>query len=169
MTHRFFAAAALVALMLTPAFVRTARAQDAATPASNVQLDLAPVVAAAPAPAAAQFTSALPAAMRRAPHISSVMTSLYATTAAMQMMDVRSTLSAFRNGATEANPMMMAIVKNKGAFIAFKAGIAMSTIWSAHSMAKRNKVGAILMLAAVNSAYAMVVNHNYQVARSLAH
>ena len=107
--------------------------------------------------------------MRRTPHLSSVMTSLYATTAAMQMMDVRSTLSAFKNGATEANPMMMAIVKNKGAFIAFKAGIAMSTIWSAHSMAKRNKVGAILMLAAVNSAYAMVVNHNYQVARSLAH
>ena len=110
----------------------------------------------------------LPSEMRHSSHTSALMTGLYATTATMQMMDVRSTLTAFKNGAVEANPMMSGIVKNKAAFIAFKAGIAASTIWSAHSMAKRNKVGAILMLAAVNSAYAIIVNHNYQVARSLA-
>jgi Domain of unknown function (DUF5658) len=103
----------------------------------------------------------------RRPGGSSVMTSLYATTAVMQMLDVHSTLTAFRAGAVEANPMMQGVTKNSALFLTMKAGVAASTILAARQMAKRNKVAAIATLVAINSAYAMVVSHNYRVARSL--
>ena len=95
------------------------------------------------------------------------MTGLYASTFTMQALDVHSTLKAFSVGAVEANPMMTGVTKNKMAFIALKAGIATSTVLAARSMARTNKVAAIATLIAVNSAYAMIVEHNYAVARRL--
>ena len=160
MSRRFTVVVALAALGLMPAFARRASAQE---PAANVQMNLAPLVARAlaaepalPASAAVPpFTMAsIEAPVHHVSRISPAMASLYATTAAMQMMDVRSSLTAFNNGATEGNPLMAGITRNKAAFVAFKAGVAASLIWSGHSMAKHNKVGAILMLAAVNSARA---------------
>jgi hypothetical protein len=83
----------------------------------------------------------------------------------MQMLDVHSTLSAFRAGAVEANPLMEGVTRNRAAFFAVKAAVATSTVLAARQLSKRNKVAAIVTLVAINSAYAMVVNHNYQVAR----
>jgi hypothetical protein len=45
--------------------------------------------------------------------------------------------------------------------------VATSTVLAARHMAKRNKVAAIATLIAVNSAYAMIVQHNYRVAQRL--
>jgi hypothetical protein len=95
------------------------------------------------------------------------MTSLYASTAVMQALDVHSTLRALDRGAVEANPLMTGAARNKAAFIALKAGVAFSTVMAARNMSKRNKVAAVLTLVAINSAYAMIVNHNYKVARGL--
>ena len=97
---------------------------------------------------------------------SALLFSLFASTAAMQALDVHSTMTALNQGAVEANPLMKGLARNKTAFIAMKAGVAASTILATRNMAKRNKVAAIATMVAINSAYAMVVRHNYKVARN---
>ena len=96
---------------------------------------------------------------------SGLMMSLYASTAAVQALDVHSTLSALNRGAVEKNPFMKGLAGNTGAFIAVKAGIAAGTIFATHRASKRNKVAAIVTTLAINSAYLFVVSHNYRVAR----
>ena len=92
------------------------------------------------------------------------MGAVYASTALMHILDIDSTFKALKRGATEANPMMSGLVKNRAAFIATKAGIAAASIYATHRMAKNNKVGAVLASAAINSAYLMIVKHNYAIA-----
>lgn len=96
---------------------------------------------------------------------SPLLKSMYATTAVMQALDVHSTLRAFKAGAVEGNPLMSGITKNRLAFVATKAAVAASTMVAARQIAKRSKVGAVISLVAINSAYAMVVSHNYKLAR----
>jgi hypothetical protein len=135
-------------------------------------LDLTPAAAAfnrtSPLVSAEQIQRALPpppSFRRTGP--SALMTSLYASTAVMQALDVHSTLTAFGAGAVEANPLMEGVTRNRAAFMAVKVGVAASTILAARQLSKRNKVAAVVTLVAINSAYAMVVQHNYKVARSL--
>jgi hypothetical protein len=90
--------------------------------------------------------------------------SLYVTTATMQMLDVDSTLKALNRGATEVNPLMSGVVRNRAAFVAVKAGVAAATIYAAHRMARGNRVAAIATMVAINSAYALIVSHNYRIA-----
>ena len=92
------------------------------------------------------------------------LSSLYATTAVMQMLDVDSTMKSLRRGAIETNPLMSGLVSNRAAFAATKAGIAAATIYAAHHIAKDNKVAAVITLVAINSAYAMIVKNNYAIA-----
>ena len=98
---------------------------------------------------------------------SKLMTSLYASTVMMQALDVHSTLSALRSGATEANPLMQGATRNQAMFMAVKVGVAASTILAAKQLSKRNKAAAVATLVAINSAYALVVSHNYRVAQSM--
>ena len=93
-----------------------------------------------------------------------LMTSLYASTATMQLLDVHSTFKALDRGAIEVNPLMSGLVQNRAAFITTKAAMAAVTIYAANKMAKHNKVAAVLTLVAMNSAYAMVVSNNYRIA-----
>ena len=101
------------------------------------------------------------------PSKSALLGSLYATTALMHALDVHSTILALDRGAIEANPLMAGVTKNRAAFIATKAAVATSSILAARSLAKRNKVAAIVSMVAINSVYGMVVQHNYKVARQL--
>lgn len=141
-----------------------------AVPASaqeTTRIDLSAAVAAATPAASAVRADQLP--IRFEPQLgrggsSALMTSLYASTAIMQALDVHSTMRALDHGALEANPLMTGVTGNKAAFVALKAGVAMSTVMMARHMSKRNKVAAIVTLVAINSAYAMVVSHNYRVA-----
>jgi hypothetical protein len=94
-----------------------------------------------------------------------VLVPLYVSFAALQALDVHSTTRALNAGGVEANPLMRGVANQPAALIAVKAGGAASTIWLAHQVSKRSKVGAIVVMAAVNSAYAMVVAHNYRVPR----
>ena len=103
---------------------------------------------------------------RPANRSSTLLFSLYASTAAMQALDVHSTVTGLNRGAIEANPLMRGVARNKTAFVAMKAGLAASTILATRNMAKHNKVAAIATLVAINSAYAMVLHHNYRVARN---
>lgn len=125
------------------------------------------VASAAPRLSAEQIQRALPPPVDRRNQPSKLMTSLYASTVAMQALDVHSTLSAFRAGASEANPLMQDVTKNPAMFMAVKAGVAATTILAARQLSKRNKMAAVATLVAINSAYAMVVSHNYRVAQSV--
>ena len=60
---------------------------------------------------------------------------------------------------------MSGVTKHRGAFMATKAAVAAGTVFAVQRIAKRNKVAAILTGIAINSAYAMVVRHNYKIAR----
>ena len=116
---------------------------------------------------AQQIQRAIPAPEFRPTGSSRLMSSLYATTVMMQALDVHSSLAAFRSGATEANPLMQGVTRNQAMFMAVKAGVAASTILVARQLSKRNKAAAVATLVAINSAYAMVVGHNYRVARGM--
>ncbi len=112
---------------------------------------------------AEQIQRARPAPVYRRPGSAALLTSLYASTMALQALDVHSTLSAFRAGAIEANPLMQGVTKNRAAFMAVKAGVAASTVLAARQLAKRNKVAAVVTLVTINSAYAFVITHNYKI------
>jgi hypothetical protein len=88
--------------------------------------------------------------------------SLYASFATLQALDVHSTLRALDGGAVEANPMMRGAASHPAALIALKAGAATSTIFLSERLRKRSRVGALVLMAAANSAYATIVAHNYQ-------
>jgi hypothetical protein len=90
---------------------------------------------------------------------------LYMSLGVLQALDVHSTTRAIRAGGVEANPLMRGVAQEPGAMLAVKAGGVASTIWLTHKLAKRSKTGAFILMAAVNSAYAVVVANNYRAAR----
>ena len=123
------------------------------------------VAAAAAAPTAPQ-TFARPSVA--SPGRPSLLPALYGTQVALQAMDAHSTFQAISRGAHEANPLLQSAAGNKGAMVAVKAGVAVSTIWMAERMWRRgNRTAAILSMVAVNSATALVVAHNYRVSGQL--
>jgi len=95
---------------------------------------------------------------------SALMNTLYASTAVMQALDVHSTFRALDAGAVEANPLLGGLAKNRAAFVAVKAAVAVSTILATRQIARRSRVGAVITSLAVNSAYAMIVRNNYRLA-----
>jgi hypothetical protein len=165
MPRRLLATAALAIVGLIPTSVLSAQAQERSA-TRVIDFTAAATMLGATANASAAIVPA-PMLRHAQPAATSALYSLYATTAIMQALDVRSTLTAFQSGAVEGNPLMSQITKSRAGFVAMKAGIAASTILSAHQMAKHNKVAAIVTLVAVNSAYAVIVSHNYKVAQSL--
>lgn len=145
-----------LALALIPTMVS---AQDPVTPSPGASpLDLV-----RPPPAIAETAARLaPAATssRRG-----VLVPLYASFAALQVLDAHSTLRGIHRGAVEQNPMMRSVAGNPAALFAVKAGVAASTIVIADRMRHRSRVGAIVLMAGLNSLYATVVAHNYKAVR----
>lgn len=91
---------------------------------------------------------------------------LYASFAALQVMDFVSTNKAISSGGVEGNPAMAGIVKNRGAFMAVKAGSAVATAFFVEKLAKNHPRKATILMVVLNSAYAAVVAHNYRVSRT---
>ena len=152
--------------LLTPCLVGDARAQERVEVGT---VDLTAALLNSSTIPAAQLASLDQFPMQVAPvnerrGSSSLLASLYATTAVMQALDVHSTLLAIKAGAVEGNPLMSGVVNNRGAFLATKAAVAASTILAARQIAKKSRIGAIVTMVAVNSAYAMIVRHNYSLA-----
>jgi hypothetical protein len=86
------------------------------------------------------------------------LSALYGTYGALQALDVMSTRRALTAGAQERNPLM----KNghMGAMIAVKAAAGVSTIYFTEKLWKKNRVGAVIVMAALNGASAAIVAHN---------
>ena len=90
---------------------------------------------------------------------------LYATLGAVQAWDVYSTSLALKAGAREANAAAAPFTSNKGSMFGLKAATMAGTILCAEKMWKKNRVGAVVMMAAINGATAAVAMHNMQNAR----
>ncbi|HYT67109.1 MAG TPA: hypothetical protein VEL51_11855 [Vicinamibacterales bacterium] len=91
------------------------------------------------------------------------LTTLYATYGVVQALDIVSTRRALAAGANERNPLMGG--GHFGTMIAVKAATGASTIFFAERMWKKNKVGAIVMMVALNGASAAIAAHNQHNAR----
>ena len=161
--RRLLIATILGAALSTPVFA--ADADDAPTP----------VLIVSPATIAAAANSAAPAANTDLATRSTfkygrppVLPALYATSAALQGYDAFSTLSALRNGAHEANPLMKSVVKSPAAFVAMKAGVTAASIMAAEQLWKNHhRMGAVGMMVATNVFMGMVAAHNSHVLSQL--
>ena len=94
-----------------------------------------------------------------------VLVPLYVSFAALQALDVHSTLRAVDAGGVEQNPFLKGLVNQPAALIALKGGVAASTILIADRLQHHNRIGAIVAMTALNSVYATVVAHNYRTVR----
>jgi len=160
----------LVACVGLALFAGTARAQEAPLPSSPLPLVLlkaVPDVTAHDKPVRdlhfdlASSTDSRPgdSAKRGA------LVPLYVSFASLQMLDAHSTLRAVRAGGVEQNPLMRGLADKPAALVALKAGVAVGTIALAERFRGRSRAGSIALMAALNSAYAILVSHNYRTVR----
>jgi hypothetical protein len=117
-----------------------------------------------------QSIDAQPAAIGRVseaipPRRLGVMLPLYASFAGLQMLDAHSTMRALENGGAERNPLLGDLAQQPAALFAFKAGVTASTILLTEKLRSKHRVGAIALMVALDSFYAMVVVHNYRATR----
>jgi hypothetical protein len=94
-----------------------------------------------------------------------ILPALYVSLGAMQAWDTYTTNAALKAGAREANPAVASFAGNTGALIGAKAAATVGTIFFAERLWKKNKVAAVVMLAAINGATAAVSMHNMRNAR----
>jgi hypothetical protein len=90
---------------------------------------------------------------------------MYAGFVATQAWDIYTTSAALKNGARERNPIAASFAGNDAKMLGFKAATTATTIFFVERMWKRNRVGAVVLLAAVNGATAAVAMHNARNAR----
>ena len=95
----------------------------------------------------------------------SILIPLYVSFGVMQALDLHSTQLALAGGGREANPLMGGVVGSPVAMTALKVGTTAGIIFLSEKVRKRNRVAAVVMMVTMNSAYAMVVSHNYSLAR----
>jgi hypothetical protein len=84
---------------------------------------------------------------------------LYVSFAALQLLDAHSTLTS---GAREANPVVQPFVARPVAFVALKTATAVGTVYIAERLWRRDRKKALVLMVAVNAAYAAVVARNYR-------
>ena len=90
-----------------------------------------------------------------------VLAPLYVSFAALQLLDIHSTLRAPDFGAREANPLVTGLLASPAAFVATKAVVTTSLIYMSERLRRRHPRTAVLMMIGLNSAYAVVVARNY--------
>ena len=96
-----------------------------------------------------------------------ILPALYVTLGAMQAWDIYSTRAAISAGAREANPAASPFSRHTGSMLGLKAATTAGTIFFAERMWKKNKVGAVIMLIAINGATAAVSMNNTRNANKL--
>jgi len=117
--------------------------------------------------AAAGSTQPENAVAPRRPAARRLLVPLYVSFATLQALDMHSTFYAIHRGASEVNPLMATLVEHPVAFAALKAGMATGIIYMTERVRRHSRVGAIVMMAAFNSAYAIVVAKNYRLGSRL--
>ncbi|RPJ56910.1 MAG: hypothetical protein EHM24_27430 [Acidobacteria bacterium] len=134
--------------------------------AANTAAALPEVAAPSPAPlrivAAPPPTEVAPPVFFPAPGRPAPLVPLYVTFAALQVADVASTGRALEAGGREANPIVRGFANNSAAMLAVKAGATVGTIYLSERLWKKNRAAAVLLMTALNGAYAAVAAHNYR-------
>ena len=95
-----------------------------------------------------------------APHPSTTLTALHVSFGALQFMDALSTVRGLNAGLRESHPLMRGLAGHPAAMVAVKVGAGATTILLTRRMARKNRVASIITMAAVNSAYAVIVARN---------
>lgn len=90
---------------------------------------------------------------------------MYAALGGLQAFDIYSTRRAITAGATEANPLMQRAAAGSGTMLAVKALSTVGTIFFAERMWKKNRKGAMILMAVINGATAAVAMRNMRNAR----
>jgi hypothetical protein len=85
---------------------------------------------------------------------------LYASLAAVQAWDLYSTSMALKAGAHEANAAAAPFASNKGSMLGLKLATTAGTILCTERMWRKNRVGAVVLMVAINGATAAVAMHN---------
>lgn len=147
-----------LAISAAPATEKTVTTMALESPAATEQLA---------GPSATLSTPRLPEAwtMDAPERRPAALPALYATLGAMQALDVYSTRRAMGAGAYEANPLMRKAAGNAGTMIAAKAAATAATVFFAERAWKKNKKGAVILMAAINGAMAAVSIRNLRNAR----
>lgn len=90
---------------------------------------------------------------------------MYGTLGALQVLDVYSTRRALHHGGTEANPLVRPAADSAAAMAVIKAVSTATTIYFAERVWKKNRKGAVVLMAIMNGATAAVVARNLRNAR----
>lgn len=141
-----------LALLFTGAFHGSAAAQENDTPGA------APLGGAIARAAKAAEPTVTLWTLSQTPRRPGMLPVLYGTYAGLQVMDIVSTQRAIAAGAREANPLMQ-----KGGMattIAMKAASGVGMVYVSEKLWKKHRVGAIVLMAAMNGVSAAVVSHN---------
>jgi hypothetical protein len=164
-------------LSVTALYAATPLATDAAASTAAAVADDAPTAAQPASPAGADASIGNSAPLQpvplfaprsvRATHRPAALVPLYVSFAALQAFDARSTMTALGHGAAEANPLLGRITDHSGAFLALKMGAAAGTIFVTEKLWKQNPAAAVALMVGLNSAYAIIVAHNYRVAQGM--
>jgi hypothetical protein len=93
---------------------------------------------------------------------------LYVSFAALQALDVHSTLTALDAGGHEANPMIRSTLGNPTGLFLLKAGTAAGVVLITERLWRRNRAAAVVTMIALNSAYATMAAHNYRLGQQSA-
>ena len=93
------------------------------------------------------------------------MKALYGTLGALQALDIYSTRRAINRGGREVNPLLEQAAGSQAAMMAVKAISTASTIYFAERAWKKNRKGAIVLMAIVNGVTAAVAANNLRNAR----
>ena len=85
---------------------------------------------------------------------------MYASLGALQALDIYSTRKAIGSGAHEANPVMRASSGSATAMLAVKAASTAASIFFTERAWKKNRKGAMILMAVANGVTAAVVANN---------
>jgi hypothetical protein len=162
--------ATLPILCASPAYAQIASTKPYAALFLVRSLDLAEGPALAqPGPLTTELKAASTTSVARPSEVkgtpAGLQPALYGGLIALQALDAHSTLRAVDAGFVEQNPLMRWTVERPAALVAMKAAASAATIAVAEVIRKRHPKRAVAFMAAVNSAYAVIVLHNYRAAR----
>jgi hypothetical protein len=94
-----------------------------------------------------------------------VLPAMYVALGALQVFDVYSTRRALGAGTNEVNPLMRGAAGNSAAMLAVKALSTVGTIYFTERAWKKNRKGAVVLMAAINGVTAAIAMRNVRNAR----
>ena len=87
---------------------------------------------------------------------------LYISFAVLQGLDAHSTLTAVSAGGREVNPAVRGLVTQPASFVGAKIAATAGTLYLTERLWKKHRTAAVVLMVAVNTAYGVIVAHNYR-------